>query len=64
VKDLKIQPVIVLPGWYVHRSNYPVKSMNATYLIGFVKGARQLYTPEQLAPVKQRLEEKCRVLEF
>jgi len=64
-KDLEIQPVIVLPGWYVKaQGNYTVKAMNATYLIGYIKGAKQVFTPEQLAPIKRRLEEECRVLEF
>lgn len=64
-QDLKIQPVILLPGWYVKsKGNYPVKAMNATYLIDYVKGVKRLFTPEQLAAVKRRLEEKCRVLEF
>ena len=41
-KDLEVQPVIVVPGWYVKpRGNYPVKVMNATYLVGYVKGMKR-----------------------
>jgi hypothetical protein len=64
-KDLPVQPVIVVPGWYVtSKGNYAVKAMNATYLVGYLKGAKRLFTPEQLKVVMRRLDERCRVLEF
>jgi hypothetical protein len=64
-KDIPVQPIIVLPGWYVEsKVNYPIKAMNATYLVGYLKGAKRIFTPEQLEPVIQRLDERCRTLEF
>jgi hypothetical protein len=64
-KDLIVQPVIVVPGWYVKpKGNYPVKVMNATYLVGYLKGARPVFSPEQLETTIRRLDERCRVLEF
>jgi hypothetical protein len=64
-KDLLIQPVIVVPGWYVTpKGNYSVKVMNATYLVGYLKRSKRMFTPEQLEPVIRRLDERCRVVEF
>ena len=64
-KNIPVQPVIVLPGWFVEtKGNFPVKVMNATYLIGFLKQAKPLFTLEQLEPVIQRLDERCRTVEF
>jgi hypothetical protein len=64
-KDLVVQPVIVVPGWYVKtKGNYPVKAMNATYLVGYLKGARRVFSPEQLETTIRRLDERCRVVEF
>jgi hypothetical protein len=64
-KNILVQPVIVVPGWYVEpRGNYPIKVMNATYLVGYLKGTKPLFTLEELGPVMQRLDERCRVLEF
>jgi hypothetical protein len=41
-KDLPVQPVIVVPGWYVEsKGNYPVKAMNAKYLVGYLEGAKR-----------------------
>jgi hypothetical protein len=34
-----VQPVIVVPGWWVEaKGNYPVKVMNAKYLVGYLVG--------------------------
>ena len=64
-KAIPIHPVIVVPGWYVKTSGkYPIKAMNATYLVGYIKGTKPLFTPEQLQPVIQRLDERCRTVEF
>ena len=60
-----VQPVIVVPGWYVKpKGNYPVKVMNATYLVGYLKGMKRLFSPEQLETTIRRLDERCRVVEF
>lgn len=64
-KDLLVQPVIVVPGWYVRpRGNYEVKVMNAKYLVGYLRDAKRVYTPEQLETTLRRLDERCRVVEF
>src|SRR5664279_4995676 len=68
-KDLVVQPVIVVPGWYVEsKGNYPVKAMNAKYLVGYLKGylkgAKRVLSPEELETTMRRLDERCRVVEF
>jgi hypothetical protein len=64
-KDLVVQPVIVVPGWYVEsKGNYPVKAMNAKYLVKYLKESRQVFSPEQLETTMRRLDERCRVVEF
>jgi len=64
-KDLVVQPVIVVPGWYVEsKGNYPVKAMNAKYLVGYLKGAKRVFSAEQLEATIRRLDERCRVVEF
>lgn len=64
-KDLVVQPVIVVPGWYVKsKGNYPVKAMNAKYLVRYLKEARSMFSPEQLETTIRRLDERCRVVEF
>ena len=58
--------MIVVPGWFVPptRENYPVKVMNAKYLVGYLTDAEAVYTREQLKTVIQRLDDACRSLEF
>jgi hypothetical protein len=64
-KDLVIQPVIVVPGWWAEsKGNYPVKAMNAKYLVGYLKGIDKVFSPEQLETTIRRLDERCRVVEF
>jgi hypothetical protein len=64
-KDLVVQPVIVVPGWWVEsRGNYPIKAMNAKYLVGYLEGARRVFSLEQLETTIRRLDERCRVVEF
>ena len=64
-KNIPIQPVIVTPGWWTEvRGNYPVKLMNATYLVEYLKGAKRLFAQDELEPVIQRLDERCRTVEF
>jgi hypothetical protein len=38
-----------------------LKAMKATYLVGHLKGAKRLYTAEQLEMTVRRLDERCRV---
>ncbi len=64
-KNIPVQPVIVLPGWFVKtQGNFRVKVMNANYLISFLKQAKPFFTIEQLEPIIQRLDERCRTVEF
>ncbi len=65
-QDIPVQPVIVLPGWFVRsKGNYPVKAMNAKYLAdGFLRSTPRRLDAEQLTPVLRRLDERCRTLDF
>jgi hypothetical protein len=65
-KDMVVQPVIVVPGWYVEAAgNYPVKVMNAKYLVeNYLLQAQRRFSPEQLKPLIRRFDERCRDLEF
>jgi hypothetical protein len=39
-EGILVQPVLVVPGWYVEcKGNYPVKAMNAAYLVGYLCGS-------------------------
>ena len=63
--DILVQPVIVVPGWYVETlGNYPVKAMNAKYLVGYLAGSKPRFSAEQLRPIIRRIDERCRDLEF
>jgi hypothetical protein len=64
-KGISVQPVMVVPGWYVEsKGNYPVKAMNAKYLVGFLTGAKAVYGEKDLRGVRKKLDEVCRDLEF
>jgi len=60
-----VHPVVVVPGWWVEsQGNYPVKAMNAEYLLGYIISSKARFTPQQLQPVLRRFEERCRTVEF
>jgi len=64
-KDILVQPVIVVPGWWVDSlGDFPVRGMNAKYLVNYLTSAKQRFTPEQLRSINHRLDELCRTLEF
>jgi hypothetical protein len=46
------------------KGNYPVKAMNAKYLVGFLTGAKVVYGEKDLRGVRKKLDEVCRDLEF
>jgi hypothetical protein len=46
------------------QGNYPVKAMNAEYLLGYITSSKPRFTLEQLRPVLRRFEERCRDVEF
>jgi membrane protein implicated in regulation of membrane protease activity len=63
--NLTVQPIVVVPGWWAEAlGNYPVKVMNAKYLITFLSKAPHQFTSEQLKPLLLRLDERCRTVEF
>jgi hypothetical protein len=43
---------------------YPLKAMNAVYLVRYLRAEKALFTREELQPVIQRLDERCRTVEF
>jgi Nuclease-related domain len=64
-KGLLLQPVIVVPGWYVKSlGNFKTKAMNDKYLVEYLASAQRLFTLEQLRVFTSRLDELCRTLEF
>lgn len=65
-KDVPVQPVMVVPGWYVRpKGNYPVKVMNEKYLSeSYLRPLPRRLDTDQLTPIIRRLDERCRTLEF
>jgi hypothetical protein len=64
-KDILVQPVIVVPGWWVEsQGKFSTKAMNATYLVDYLVSAKRLFAPEQLQQINARLDELCRTVEF
>jgi len=64
-KDILVQPVIVVPGWWVEsHGKFPTKAMNATYLVDYLVTAKRQFAPEQLHQMNARLDELCRTVEF
>jgi len=65
-KDIVIQPVVVVPGWYVKTDgNWPVKVMNAKYLAKNLSGfSKRRFTTAELQLLIRRFDERCRDLEF
>jgi hypothetical protein len=63
--DILVQPVIVMPGWWVESTgDYPIKAMNEKYLVNYLLNAKRLFAPQQLQGVSSRLDELCRTVEF
>jgi hypothetical protein len=65
-EGVAIQPLIVLPGWFVEqgKGNFNVKAMNAAYLAGFLRREDEKLEPAQVRRIITALDEKCRTLEF
>jgi hypothetical protein len=60
-----VQPVIVVPGWFVvSKGNYPVKAMPANYLVGYLTREKPVYSAKELRGVVDKLGDRCRDLEF
>jgi len=64
-KEILVEPVIVVPGWWVETlGDYPIKAMNAKYLVGYLTRLPKRFPPDQLQSIIKRLDERCRTLEF
>jgi hypothetical protein len=60
-----VDPIIVLPGWWVDddRSG-PVRAMNCNYLTQYLRHQQERLDPAQVTRILTALEEKNRTLEF
>jgi hypothetical protein len=64
---VRVEPLVVLPGWFVRTSekgDFPVKAMNANYLVRFLSGQPEVMPPAQVRRIITALDEKCRDVEF
>jgi hypothetical protein len=64
-----VEPIVVLPGWYVDGAgdtNFPVKVMNADYLVKYLEGKGQTKKIEsdQVKRIVNALDKRCRDIEF
>ena len=66
-EPVRVEPLVVLPGWFVRfagRGDFPVKAMNANYLVRFLSGQPEIIQPAQVRRIITALDEKCRDVEF
>lgn len=64
-QGMPIQPIVVVPGWFVPPTeNYPTKVMNAVYLVKHLASTNGRFTSADLKGVIRRLDDQCRDLEF
>jgi Nuclease-related domain len=65
-ENVAVQPLVVLPGWYVQprKGDFNVKAMPATYLTGFLRRADEKLETAQVRRIIAALDEKCRDVEF
>jgi hypothetical protein len=66
-EPVRVEPLVVLPGWFVRiveKGNFPVKAMNANYLVRFLQGQNEIIDPAQVRRIISALDEKCRDVEF
>ena len=60
-----IQALIVVPGWYVvPYDKRAVDVLNEGQLGWYIRQIPVRYTQDQLRPIRRRLDEACRTLEF
>ena len=60
-----VEPLVMVPGWYVERKgNFPVKAMNTSYLARYLWGRSEAIQPAQVQRIVAVLDEKCRDVEF
>ena len=66
-EQVRVEPLVVLPGWFVRiteKGNFPVKVMNANYLVRYLQGQPESIEPVQVRRIIAALDEKCRDVEF
>ena len=66
-EPVRVEPLVVLPGWFVRiseKGNFPVKVMAANYLVRFLQGQDEKIKPAQARRIVTALDEKCRDVEF
>jgi hypothetical protein len=66
-EPVRVEPLVVLPGWFVRiveKGNFPVKAMNANYLVRFLSGQPEIIEKAQVRRIITSLDEKCRDVEF
>lgn len=65
-KDAAVQPIIVIPGWFVQTlaDDYPVQVMNAKYLRGFLTRRPEVLNKQQFKSIQELFEQRCRDVEF
>jgi len=66
-ESVRVEPLVILPGWFVRttaRGNFPVKVMNANYLVRFLQGQTEMIQRSQVRRIIAALDEKCRDVEF
>jgi Nuclease-related domain len=62
-----VEPLVVLPGWFVRiseKGDFPVKVMNANFLVGFLQRQNEKIESAQVRRIITALDEKCRDVEF
>ena len=60
-EPVRVEPLVVLPGWFVRiseKGNFPVKAMNANYLVRFLQGQPEILQPAQVRRIIAALDEK------
>jgi hypothetical protein len=66
-EPVRVEPIVVLPGWYVRfsaKGNFPVRVMNAGYLGKYLRGRGKFLQAAQVRRIIAAIDEKCRDVEF
>jgi hypothetical protein len=66
-EPVRVEPLVVLPGWFVRfseKGNFPVKAMNSNYLVRFLQRQDEKIEPTQVRRIITALDEKCRDVQF
>ena len=64
-ESVVVDAVVAIPGWYVEtKGNFPVKVMNAGYLVKYLRGQGTKLEAAQVQRIIAALDDKCRDVEF